>query len=257
MNVLNEVALLLQLSIAEAGQVNRDLFEMLSSHAVLTVEELDEDFATRAHRAVIFYHDVFESFHESTRDISCISRLDSRINETFTASHSVEVEFRGSQSGQVAVGDEAFRLGAIVVLGEVGQGALVEAKSDSLSFNVLLAATSHNLRDVIIVTLRARLHHIDESVVFVQVIETEVTSCVSGCVQSLVHLMLKGFHCALTGLRLQTPILGHADDLADLALVVSNNFFDLAHDIWLCNNIRHTHSETRVNQPVVHDELDV
>ena len=92
---------------------------MLTSHAIFSIEELDNYFTAGTHSAIIFDHDVFEGLHETTRDITCISRLYSRINQTFATSHSVEIEFRWGQARQIAVCDETLRICTVVILGEV------------------------------------------------------------------------------------------------------------------------------------------
>ena len=134
---------------------------MLASHAVLTIEECNDDFAARSDSAIVLYHDVFERLHQSTRNVASIGSLDGRIDQTFTASHRVEVKLRWRQSCQVAVSDEAFRWCRVIVFCEMRQRALVETKADSLTFDVLLSATRHNLRDVVSVALGARNDHVD------------------------------------------------------------------------------------------------
>jgi len=80
------------------------------------------------------------------RPPTSLSRLDGSINEPLSSAHGVEVELCRSQSSQVRVLDKSPRLGAVVVLDEVGQGAVAETKRDPFSLNVLLADTCDDLR---------------------------------------------------------------------------------------------------------------
>jgi len=57
----------------------------------------------------------------------------------------VEVEFLGSKAEEVAVGDEAFAFRAVVILTEMRQGSPIEAKRNTFTLDILLAATSHDL----------------------------------------------------------------------------------------------------------------
>lgn len=58
----------------------------------------------------------------------------------------MEEELCGREAGQVRVLHKAPALGAVVVLDEVGQRAMLEAKGDSLAFNVLLPYHGNNLQ---------------------------------------------------------------------------------------------------------------
>jgi len=57
----------------------------------------------------------------------------------------VEEELLRCQASQVAVLDEALALWAVVILTEVRQSTLAEAKGDTLTLNVLLSHTGHDL----------------------------------------------------------------------------------------------------------------
>ena len=169
----------------------------------------------------------------------------------------MEVELGRGQASQITVTDETFRLGTVIILSEMREGTLVETEGDTLTFDILLSTTGHNLRNIVGVTLRARHHHVNESVVFVKIIKRSTTGFISSHVQSLIDLMFEGLHHTLTGLRLQLAILGLVDDFTDLSLIILNLALDLFHNLRLGDDILHTDGETSVNEPVIDDELDV
>jgi hypothetical protein len=76
----------------------------------------------------------------------------------------MEVEFRGSQSSQVGVRHESFGLRAVVKLSEMRKGTAVKAERNTLTLDILLADTSHDLGDIIVVTLRSSIDHVNQSV---------------------------------------------------------------------------------------------
>lgn len=77
-----------------------------------------------------------------------LGRLDSRIDQTLSASHGVEEKLSGCQTSQVGVLHKAPALGAVVILDEVRQRAVLETEGDSLTLHVLLAHHSNNLREI-------------------------------------------------------------------------------------------------------------
>ena len=92
-DVRDEVAPLVQLAVVELSQVKRDVLEVLASHAILTIQELDDDFTAGTHSAIILDHHVLEGLHQTTRDVTGICSLHSRIDQSFATAHCVEVEF--------------------------------------------------------------------------------------------------------------------------------------------------------------------
>lgn len=77
--------------------------------------------------------------------LTSLSCLDSCINQTLSASHGVEEEFCWCQAGQVGVLHKTSALRTVVILDEVRQCAMFEAKRDSLTLHVLLPHHSNNL----------------------------------------------------------------------------------------------------------------
>jgi hypothetical protein len=72
----------------------------------------------------------------------------------------MEVEFRWCQTQEVAVLNEPLAFRTEVIFGKMRESSLIETKRDSLAFNVLLANTCHDLRNVDIVSFRTSLDHI-------------------------------------------------------------------------------------------------
>ena len=79
---------------------------MLTSHAVLAIQKLNEDLSRRSHSAVVLNHHIFQRFHQSARNITSVCRLNSGIDDTFSTAHSVEVELRRCKAAYVRVFDE-------------------------------------------------------------------------------------------------------------------------------------------------------
>ena len=230
---------------------------MFAGHSVLSVQELNNDLTAGSYSTIVLNHHILEGLHQSARNVASIGRLNRSINKTFTTAHSVEIEFRGRKTSQVAVTDETFGLSTVIILGKVRQRALVETESDTLTLDVLLTTTRHNLRDIVCVTFRARFDHVNETVILVEIIKSDITRDISSLVKPLVDLMLEGLHGTLTRLRLQTSILGPVDDLADLSLTQINGIDNLFVNLRLNNDISDTDGETCVYNPVVDHELDV
>jgi len=200
---LRELTLLAHLSIRALQQINRQIFDALTCHAIFTVNKLDQMVTRCSHSTVILDHDIFESFDQSSRNVTSLGSLDSSVNQTFSTTHSVEVKLRWSKSTQIAALDEAFRLGSKVILGEVRQGSLVESEWDSLTFDILLAYTSHDLRNVDVATLGACTDHISEPVGQAQSIESDVARLVTSIIELLVDLSLETLLHRLSWLRLE------------------------------------------------------
>lgn len=80
-------------------------------------------------------------------ELTSLSCLDSCVNQTLSASHGVEEELCWRQSSQVGVLHKASALRTIVILDEVGQSSVFEAKRDSFTLNVLLPHHSNDLNE--------------------------------------------------------------------------------------------------------------
>lgn len=140
-----EATLVFNLVVVHVDQSDLQVLHILTSHTVLTVQELDYLTLACAHSTIVVYHDIFESFNESSLNIASLCSLDSSIDQSFATSHSVEEEFLRSEPDEIAVFDETLALRAEVVLGEMWKGTLVEAEGDSLTLDVLLSHTGHDL----------------------------------------------------------------------------------------------------------------
>jgi hypothetical protein len=83
------------------------------------------------------------------------------------------------------------------------ESALFETEGDTLTLNILLANTSHYLRDVEIRAFRASIYHGLESVPRGKGFESCVTTFISSFIKLLIYFGFKGFHHAFTWLRFQ------------------------------------------------------
>lgn len=62
------------------------------------------------------YHKTLHCFDQSSLNVAGLGCLYSRIDKSFSTTHSVEEELGRCQAGQIRVLDEAARLGTVVVL---------------------------------------------------------------------------------------------------------------------------------------------
>jgi len=86
----------------------------------------------------------------------------------------MEIQFRSCQSTEVAILNKTFAFWAKVILGEMRKCSLFEAKWDSLSFDVLLTDTGHDLRNVDVVSFGACLNHISQSIERAEISQSDV-----------------------------------------------------------------------------------
>lgn len=79
----------------------------------------------------------------------------------------------------------------------------METKWNTASLNILLADTSHNLRNVDIAAFTASKHHVPETILGDETLKRKVTGLVSSIIQSLVNLSFEALLHSLAWLRLQ------------------------------------------------------
>lgn len=121
--------------------------DVLSCQAILAITQLDHLVDGVAHCAVILHHHRLHRLDETTLDVTGLGSLDSCVDETLSASHGVEEELCWCQAGQVGVLYKASALRAVIILNEVRQCAVFEAKGDSFTLHVLLPHHSNNLNE--------------------------------------------------------------------------------------------------------------
>ena len=163
-------------------------------HAVLAIEELDHFSECVSDGPIISNHEVLHGLHEPPLDVPSGGRLNGRVDETLATTHGVEEEFLGRKPPQIGIFNESSTLGTKVVLGEVGQRALVEAERNTLAFNILLTDTSNHLRDVDEGSLGSGGHHTDNIIGVSERLLRHVTGVITGLVQNLVDLVLERLH---------------------------------------------------------------
>lgn len=138
----------LELFIIIVHEVDLHVLDVLSCEAIFSVEELDNLILGGSHCAIILNHHILKCLDKPALDVAGFGSLDCSIDETLTASHGVEEELLRSEASQIAVFDEALTGWTKIVLAEVRQSPLAETEGNTLTLNILLPHTSHNLRDV-------------------------------------------------------------------------------------------------------------
>jgi hypothetical protein len=201
--------------------------------------------------------EVLERFHQSSLNVAGFGRLARGIDQSLTTAHSVEVEFLRSQAEEVAGADESFAVKAEVVFGEVRERPPVEAEPDPLTFDVLLADTSHDLRDVLLTALRARGDHVVEPVMARHRFVSDTTRTVDSVLQGLVNLLLETFHHALTGEEFGLATLELLSDALDFPFELLQLALDRFDRLLLTDDVLDAYTEAVIHQPVVDKILSV
>mmetsp|Transcript_4551 Transcript_4551/g.11871 ORF Transcript_4551/g.11871 Transcript_4551/m.11871 type:complete len:316 (-) Transcript_4551:1057-2004(-) len=137
------------------------------------------------------------------------------------------------------------------------QCAVDKPERNTLSFHVLLAHTCRHLRYVDETTLRpSGHHHLD--IIGVGEGALCVLSCHVTCpVQARVDLGLKALHQGSPRLRLQLVVLRLLNEPLHLSLGVGDHVVDLCHRLRVSNCVTNSHCEAMLEQPVVHNRLNV
>lgn len=99
----NKGAILLEGFVVHAHKANLHVLNVLASHAIFSIQELNDLLLTGPNSTIILDHHIFKGLDESALDVTSLGSLNGGINETFTATHSVEEELRGGQAAQIAV----------------------------------------------------------------------------------------------------------------------------------------------------------
>lgn len=139
----------------------------------------------------------------------------------------------------------------------MGERPSIEAKWNSLSVDILLPYTSHNLRDVDRTSLGPRGHHLSESVVLSQVLKGTSSGLIQSFSERIIDLYLEGSLNTETWKSFKFASLSFLDDSLDLFLLLGNNFADLKDCFWRGYDILNSHSHTVPYKPVVDQVLRV
>lgn len=126
----------------------------------------------------------------------------------------------------------------------MGERPSIEAKWNSLSVDVLLPYTSHNLRNVDRASLRSRGHHLSESIVLSKVLKGTSSCLIQSFSQRTIDVYLEGTLNTETWKSCKFASLSVLDDSLDLSLLLSNNFADLMDCLWSSYDILNSHSHT-------------
>jgi len=92
-----KLELALKTVVAECDSFNALELNMLPCQPVFTISELDDLSHTVPHSSIIVNHASLHSLDQPTLYITCLSSLHSRINQTLSSSHSMEIELARCQ----------------------------------------------------------------------------------------------------------------------------------------------------------------
>lgn len=149
------------LFVVHQQQRNVHPFNEVCVHAIFSINKLQNLISRRPDSLIVLHLNIFECFDQTSLDVSGFGGFTGSVDNALSATHGVEVELLRSQSAKEVVGDEALAVGSIVILTVMRQRPSVESKTYSLTFNILLTHTCHDLRNVQVTALRARVDHIE------------------------------------------------------------------------------------------------
>ena len=134
--------------------------------------------------------------------------------------------------------------------------AVIKAVSNALTIHVLLTHTSNHLSNVQHVTLGSRLDHVDHAILFViDLGQTEFTCLFTGFIQKFIDFSLKVLVVTVDRLILKLTHVYILDNVRHLHLHILNNLGETFTGICIHHEIRNTHTETRLDQPVTDEPL--
>ena len=248
---------LLELGLGEGERVEFLPLDPNSIHAVFTVQELDDLTARGTESTIVASHNGLHGLHQTTLDVTGLGSLTGGIDKTFATTHGVEEEFLRTQTTKVRVLDEASTLGTKIILGEVRKRTTTEAVGDTLSFNVLLSDTGNNLRNVDEGALTTGCNHGLDGIGLVETRLGRLTGVISRRVQNPVDELLETLNHGTAGLRLKVTTLSLTDKVKHLHLSLVDGGLNLAHRVDIGDSIDDANTETALQNPVVHDDLDL
>ena len=246
---------LVELPCIKPEMVNALGLDGCALHPVLAVEELNHFSECVSDGAIVPDHQILHGLHEPPLDVPSGGRLDGSVDKTLATSHGVKEELLGREPPQIRILDKSSTFGAEVVLREVRQRALVEAKRNTLAFNILLPDTSNHLRDIDERSLGSSSHHTDDIVGVPERLLRHVTGVVTSFVQNLVDLVLERLHDGTAWLLLQIPTLHLLNQAFDIRLGAVHDLVDNGHRPRVGDEVSDTDGEPVLQKPVVHREL--
>mmetsp|Transcript_11451 Transcript_11451/g.22494 ORF Transcript_11451/g.22494 Transcript_11451/m.22494 type:complete len:848 (-) Transcript_11451:1065-3608(-) len=248
---------IIKLTLAETKQIKTLGLNKSTIHAVLTIKELDNITTAITHSVIITHTEILKSLNETTLNITSLSCLTSSINETFTTTHGVEVELLRGETLEVRVFDETTRLGTKIILVKVRQGTVAETKRNTLTLNVLLTYTTHNLRNVNETSLGTRGHSGLEVVFRSKRLDRLLTGVITSLVETNVHMILETLLHSTSRLDLEHSALTLFDEISDLELGSFKNVTNLGQGGVISHCITNTNGETVVENEVVANLLNL
>ena len=166
-------------------KTHRNEWERLVLHldrinTIIAIHKLNNSLFSITYSHIIFHLKILHTLNKTTLDISCLTRFNGGINQTYTTTHRMEEEFLWRQSRNKRTFDKSACQRSVIELVEVRQRPAIKSVRDTLAFDCLLTQTWNHLWNVQVTSLRSRQHETDESVRRVQTLRSN-TSCLTRC----------------------------------------------------------------------------
>ena len=133
-------------------------------HTVLAVAVLDNHTAIVANRTIVLDPHILHRLHHTTLDVTRVRGLHGRVNETLATAHRVEEVLGRTETLDERGLHETTGLNAVIELGEVGEGTILESVLNTLAVHDLLAEDCDHLCNVQARPLGTRLDHLNQTV---------------------------------------------------------------------------------------------
>lgn len=136
------------------------VLNVLCSNAVFSIDKLNNISLWISNSFVIGDNDILQGLNKSSLYVSCLRGLDSCIYDTFSATHSMEVELLWCQTLVITIGNKASTFWTKIILQKARQGSVIESKGHSLTLNILLTNKTWDLWYVYVVSFGPRNNHV-------------------------------------------------------------------------------------------------
>jgi hypothetical protein len=135
------------------------------------------------------------------------------------------------------------------------KGSPIKSKRNTLSFDILLPDTTHDLRYVDVGTFGSCTDHVLDLIPGVKVLERQLTSFISGPVKVIIDFELKRLKQVLARLELKLTSLSPLDSFAHFLSVEVKLINNALHSLLACNGILDAYCEAMDCKPLVDNIL--
>mmetsp|Transcript_25032 Transcript_25032/g.62872 ORF Transcript_25032/g.62872 Transcript_25032/m.62872 type:complete len:297 (+) Transcript_25032:2655-3545(+) len=184
---------------------------------ILSIVELDHTAIGTTHSKIVMNTQTLQLFDQTTLKVTRVCSLDSRINETFTTSHTMKVVLLWPNTTEETIPDEATCTRRRIVGIERGQSATGWHARNTLALELLLTEQTGDLRKVHDTTFGAAHSHQTEVVqrkeLALAVGQTGANDTTRGLVHATLHHAVEHLGLTFAG---QQAILHARRDAGDL-----------------------------------------